>query len=100
MFEEKQIDYEFVNVKKQPIEKDQLQDIINQLGVENVVNSKGPTYRKLGLKESNPTDKELFDILLKEQGMIKRPLIEKDGKYWGSSKGFDADAILEFISTN
>ena len=78
---------------------EQLKEIADQLGIRAITNSKGPTYRKLGLKDKDLTDDELLEWLHKEQGMIKRPLIEKDGKYWVGAKGFDEEAILSFINT-
>ena len=85
-------------MKKTPISDNQLGAIVSQLGINTITNSKGPTYRKLGLKDNPPSEKELFDILVQEQGMIKRPLIEKNGKYWASQKGYEEQKILEFLS--
>ncbi len=98
LFEENNIEYEFINVKKQPVSEKQLKEAASQVGLNELINSKGPTYRKLGLKDMNLSENEALQWLLKEQGMIKRPLIEKDGKYWGSSKGFNREAILGFVS--
>lgn len=81
VLEDNKINYQFVNVKKTPISEDQLNKIVNQLGLESVVNKQGLTYKKLGLKELNLNDEQLFQWLYKEQGMIKRPLIENDGQY-------------------
>lgn len=94
LFEENAIEYEFVNVKKHPLTREELQAVVEQLGLENVLNSKGPTFRKLGLKGKNLSDDELFEWLLKEQGMINRPLIKKDNRYW---IGFDEQGILNFV---
>ncbi len=88
------IEYEFVNVKKQPISREQLKKIVDQLGLSRVLNAKGPTYRKLGLKDQNLSEDELFEWLLKEQGMITRPLIQKGEAYW---VGFDEQGILNFV---
>jgi Spx/MgsR family transcriptional regulator len=88
------IDYRFVNVKKQPISREELQKVVEQLGLMNVLNYKGPTFRKLGLKGKNLSEEELFEWLLKEQGMINRPLIKKGEKYW---VGFDEQGILKFV---
>jgi len=75
-----------------------LREIAGQLGVWAITNSKGPTFRKLGLKNKDLSDAELLEWLYKEQGMIKRPLIEKNGNYWVGVKGFDEEAILSFIN--
>ncbi len=88
------IEYEFINVKKQPISREQLKKIVDQLGLASVLNAKGPTYRKLGLKDQNLSEDELFEWLLKEQGMITRPLIQKGEAYW---VGFDEQGILNFV---
>ncbi len=94
LLEELHVDYQFVNVKKNPIPENELRTIVNQLGLEKVVNSKGPTYRKLGLKNQNLSDEQLFQILLNEQGMITRPLIKKGDQYW---IGFDEEGIKQFV---
>ena len=94
LFEENGIDYQFVNVKKQPLSREELKAVVDQLGLEKAVNSKGPTYRKLGLKDKNLSDEELFEVLLQEQGMITRPLIKKGDRYW---IGFDEQGILDFV---
>lgn len=96
LFEEKNIDYEFVNVKKTPLSADKLQQMIAQLGLPAMVNSKGPTYRKQGLKGKSLAQDELIRILLENQNMINRPLLERDGVYWIAQK-YDEQGILNFI---
>ena len=96
LFEEKNIDYEFVNVKKTPLSAVKLQEMVARLGLPAMVNSKGPTYRKLGLKGKVLSDDELVRILLENQNMINRPLLEKDGKYWIAPK-YDEQEMLDFI---
>jgi len=94
LFEENNISYEFVNVKKQPVSESFLRKVVDQLGLEKAVNTKGTTYRKLGLKNMDLDEEQLFQWLLKEQSMIKRPLIEKDGQFW---IGFEPEGIMNFI---
>ena len=88
------IDYTFVNVKKHPLTREELKKVVDQLGLQSVLNSKGPTFRKLGLKGQNLSEDELFEWLLKEQGMINRPLIKKGDVYW---VGFDEQGVLNFV---
>ncbi len=94
LLEDNGIDYVFINVKKQPLTREELQKIVDQLGLQSVLNAKGPTFRKLGLKDRNLSEEELFDWLLKEQGMINRPLIQKGNAFW---IGFDEQGILDFV---
>ena len=88
------IDFLFVNVRKSPISKEELKKIVKQLGLGVVLNKQGMLYRKLGLKDKNLSDPQMLEELFLEQGMIKRPLIEKNGAY---HSGFDEEAILNFI---
>jgi Spx/MgsR family transcriptional regulator len=94
LLEKNNIQYEFINVKKSPLSESELKNIVNILGLGNVLNSKGPTYRKLGLKDKNLSQAELFDELLKEQGMITRPLIQKNNSF---HVGYDKEKILAFL---
>ncbi len=87
------IDFEFINVRKSPISKEKLNKIVKQLGLDVVLNRQGMLYRKLGLKEKQLDESQLFEELLNEQGMIKRPLIEKNGYY---HSGYNEEAILKF----
>ena len=88
------IDFTFINVRKSPLSKDELKRIVEQLGLEIVLNKRGMLFRKLGLKEKNLSNQQLFEERLQEQGMIKRPLIEKNGSY---HSGYNEEAILKFI---
>lgn len=95
ILESNNIEYQFINVKKTPIPKEQLKDIVNQLGVDKVLNKQGLTYKKLGLKQMNLNDTQQLQWLLKEQGMIKRPLLENKGKYLIDS---DDKIIVKFCN--
>ena len=81
ILESNNIEYQFINVKKTPIPEKQLKEIIKQLGMEKVLNKQGLTYKKLGLKQMNLNDTQRLQWLLKEQSMIKRPLLENNGHY-------------------
>ena len=87
------IQYLFINVRKEPLKKEKLAEAVKQLGLNIVLNRKGLLYKKLGLKDKNLSEEQLFHELLNEQGMIKRPLIEKNGIF---HCGYDEQAILSF----
>lgn len=94
LLEEHQVEFEFVNVKKAPLSKTELKSIAEKLGMEQLYNLKGPTFRKLKLNFNDMTESEKLDKLYENQNMIKRPLLEKNGKF---RTGFDKDKILEFL---
>lgn len=93
--EEENIEYEFIDVKKSPIEKNELNSIANQVGMDLLFNMKGPTFRKMELDYSSLSDEKKIDLLADNQNMIKRPLIKNGNNY---HVGFDEDKILEFVS--
>ena len=93
VYDENNISYEFQNLKKEPLEENFLRDVVRQLGLDVVVNSKGMTYRKLGLKDKNLSEEDLIKVLLEEQGMIKRPLVENKERF---QIGFDEQKLLDF----
>jgi arsenate reductase len=93
LFESRGLEYDFINVKKTPIDETKLKEIAGALGIEPIFNKKGTTYRKLQIKYDELSDAERLNWLLQQQSMIKRPLLEKDGRF---HVGWDEDAILEF----
>ncbi len=93
--DENNIEYEFHNYKKQGIDKESLQQWIDDLGWETVINRKGMTWRKLDENIRNSMNAEkAVDIMLENQSIIKRPLIIKQGK---TILGFNADNYAEFF---
>ena len=94
ILEEKNIEHEFINVRKTPISEDQLKKAVDALGMAAIFNKKGTTYRRLNLDYESMSDEERFENIQNEQSMIKRPLIERDGQY---HVGFDEQEIEEFV---
>ncbi len=87
------IKYTFVNVKKDPIDKSFLGKIAGILGMDSIFNMKGPTFRKFKLNYTDLSSKNKLNLLFENQGMIKRPLLEKDIRF---SVGYDEEKILDF----
>jgi Spx/MgsR family transcriptional regulator len=94
LLEKNKIDYIFINVRNEPLQREKLMQAVHQLGLDVVLNRKGMLYRKSGLKDKNLPDDRLFNELIKEQGMIKRPLIEKNGSFYC---GYNEPAVLNFV---
>lgn len=75
------IDYQFHNYKKEGIEAEILHQWIAELGWEQVINRKGMTWRKLDESvRSSMNDDSAINIMLENQSIIKRPLIDKEGE--------------------
>ncbi|MEX0823418.1 MAG: arsenate reductase family protein [Balneolaceae bacterium] len=93
-FKDKQIDYEFIDLKKEPLLKEELQDFVDAIGIDPLLNRRGTTWRKLGLNDKDLDDEQLFEKLLENQMMIKRPVLIKNDSIL---VGYDEDAFEAFI---
>ncbi|MTI88807.1 MAG: Spx/MgsR family RNA polymerase-binding regulatory protein [Balneolaceae bacterium] len=92
--EERDIAYEFIDLKKEPLSRHELQDLKEKVGLDVLINKRGRTWRNLGLKDSNPSEKELFEALLENQTMIKRPVLIQEHAVL---VGYDEDSFESFI---
>lgn len=83
-------EYVFHDYKKEPATLEQLEKWEKQVSWEQLVNKKGTTWRKLSPEEQAlVTNAETANqVLLKNNSMIKRPLIEG---YKGILLGFDEE---------
>src|SRR5690625_1811602 len=75
--EEREAEYEFIDVRKHPMSAEELADVVDKVGLDVVLNKRGTTWRRLGMAGKDPGEQELFDLLLENQVLIKRPLIIK-----------------------
>lgn len=91
---ENEIEYEFINLKKEPLSEGKLDEFVHKVGLDVLINKRGTTYRKLGLKDKDLSEDELFDVLLENQTMIKRPVLELDDAVM---VGYDEDAFESFV---
>lgn len=89
------IAFEFHDYKKAGIIQAKLEQWIFQVGLDEVVNKKGTTYKQLtdNQKADIEDQKKAISILMDKTSMIKRPIIEMDGKI--ILLGFDEQAYIE-----
>ena len=80
---------EFHDYKKKGISAAQLTNWSKQVGWETLINKKGATWRQLPkeIQESITTQKAAIVLMMEKTSIIKRPLIEEDGKIL--ALGFD-----------
>jgi Spx/MgsR family transcriptional regulator len=92
--EEKNIEFIFRDVKKDPLSDGELHDIVRKLSLETVINKRGTKWRSLGVSDKNLSDQDLFNLLAENQTMIKRPVILLDESVL---IGFDEEALSAFL---
>lgn len=93
--DENNVEYAFVDVKKEPLTRSEIVELASMVTFDTLVNRRGSTWRKLGLGSIELDDKQLLDLLEKNQTMIKRPVIvSEEGAVM---VGFDEDALAQFV---
>lgn len=85
------IEFEFHDYKKSGITPSKLNDWNKQIGWESLVNKRGTTWRQLdeATQKKVTNEKSAIALMLQKTSVIKRPLIEKNGKV--VLLGFDED---------
>ena len=83
------IEYEFHDYKSKGISAAKLKEWSRQVGWESLVNKRGTTWRKLDEKVQQKiiNEKNAIALMMDKTSVIRRPLIEKDGKV--IALGFD-----------
>ncbi len=86
-----EVEFEFHDYKKSGITASKLADWSKQVGWESLVNKRGTTWRQLdeAVQKKITNEKAAIALMLEKTSVIKRPLIEKNGKV--VLLGFDED---------
>ena len=74
------IDFEFVDYKVESVDEAKIREWLEQVDINILFNNKGKKYRDLGLKELNLDDDGKIEWMAKENYLLKRPVIEHEGK--------------------
>jgi Spx/MgsR family transcriptional regulator len=87
----KQIEFEFHDYKSKGITEAKLRGWCKQVGWENLVNKRGTTWRQLdeSVQKKITNEKAAISLMLEKTSVIRRPLIERNGKVL--VLGFDED---------
>jgi arsenate reductase len=75
--ESKGIEYDFHDYKKSGVPADRLKDWAKRAGWEKLVNTRGPTFRKVpDAERENLNEARALKLLAKYPSAIKRPVVE------------------------
>ena len=79
-FKENDIEFEFVDFKKVNVTEDEINNWLKKVSIDTLFNNRGTKYRTLKLKELNLDDNGKKEWLIKENMLIKRPVVEYEDK--------------------
>ncbi|TDX89218.1 Spx/MgsR family transcriptional regulator [Neorhizobium sp. R1-B] len=75
------VTYDFHDYKIAGIERSSLEDWTSRAGWETVLNRAGTTFKKLDNADKAGLDRQkVIDLMAAQPSMIKRPVLEADGK--------------------
>ena len=76
----KEISYELVDFKSTHVDCDTITPWLKHVEMKKLFNTRGTTYRTLKLKELNLDEAAQLEWLCKENLLIKRPVLDLNGK--------------------
>lgn len=95
LLNESGIEYEFHDYKKAGCSKELLQTFLEHFTQEQLINTRGTTWRKLPESEKNNLSKSAaIKLMCEHSSMIKRPIIEHKGQWL---LGFDKEKIQQLV---
>lgn len=74
-FKERRVPVSFVDLRKRPIAAGELRRFVERLGARAVADTEGRAWRDAGLAYLSMDDAELADRLLREQRLLRLPLV-------------------------
>ncbi len=92
------ISHRFHDFRRDGLEIAQAQAWLNTLGAEQLINRRGTTWRKLSPDEQAAAEGEnAAQLLCEHPSLIKRPVIDRDGKLRVGFAAKAADDILRWL---
>ncbi len=79
-FKENEIEFEFIDFKKTTVGEKEINYWLEKVSTDLLFNNKGTKYRTLKLKDLNLNNEGKKEWLIKENMLIKRPVIEYKDK--------------------
>lgn len=96
--EQQQIPYQFIDYRVDGLTAGQLQSFAAQCGWQNLLNTRGTTYRQLPQSDkAELTEQKALALMLAQPAMIKRPLLVHNGEH---HLGFKPDDYQQIFGLN
>ena len=60
---------------KEPFSDGELRDLAADVGLSQIFARRSPSLKKMGLADKELSDSEMLELMLKEPGLVRRPLV-------------------------
>jgi len=90
----KKVAFEEREYGKNPFSEKELRELVADVPVENVLNSRNELYRQRNMKQKPPSKEEAIKLILKEPNLLRRPVIVKGKK---KILGFNESEVAELL---
>lgn len=96
LLQEHSIEPEVIEYLKTPPSREQLEAILEMLGLEprQLMRTKEAEYKELGLDDESLSREQLIDAMLATPKLIERPIVIKDGK---AAIGRPPEKVLDIV---
>ena len=90
----KKVKFEEREYGKNPLSEKELREIIGDGPIEKFLNTRTPLYRERNMKQKPPSKDEAIKLMLKDQNLLRRPVIIKGKK---KVTGFSEADVKELL---
>jgi arsenate reductase (glutaredoxin) len=79
LLKERGIDFDRINYYVEPLSEEKLRDLLRKggLGPRDILRTKEPVYRELGLARSGHSDDDLIRLMVEHPDLVQRPIAER-----------------------
>jgi len=76
---ESNIDFEKVNYYTEPLTKKKLRELLTKMKLtpRDILRTREPIYKELGLAEKKLTDDQLISLMIEHPDLLQRPIVER-----------------------
>lgn len=93
--EQQQISYQFIDYRQDGLTAGQLTEFARHCGWQNLLNTRGTTYRQLSEEAKTDMDEQkALALMLAQPAMIKRPLLVHNNQYFLGFKPADYQRLF------
>jgi Spx/MgsR family transcriptional regulator len=90
----KKVEFEEREYGKKPFTEKELRELVGDLPVEAILNSRNELYRERNMKQKPPAQEEAIKLILKEPNLLRRPVIVKGKK---KILGFNESEVAKLL---